>query len=193
SLSQYSYTQEMCDQYYGTGYAPNASGTGCESLSQYYYTQEMCDQYYGTGYAPNASGTGCDPASVDSPDSIDESYGQSGLGGTSTLPVGCEEGFVSVGGVCFPGQDINGGLSEASITDILMNVFGWIFGIFFTLAIAAFIISGIQYFLSAGDESMAESAKKNAVNAIIGIIVGLSGFIIVRAIGTALSGTSSIF
>lgn len=168
--------------------------------TDYSYNQDLCDQYYGGigVYVPNANKTGCvlataDSAVTDSGDSIDESFAKSGLGSTgTTTAVGCEEGFTSVGGVCFPGRETTG-LSDASITDILMNVFGWIFGIFFILAIAAFIISGIQYFLSAGDEGMAENAKNNAVHAIIGIIVGLSGFIIVKAIGTALSGTSSIF
>gem|GEM_PF-3826433 len=109
-----------------------------------------------------------------------------------TTPAGpkCGTGFQDVGGVCFP---TNTGLSSASISDILMSLFGWLMGLFTTFAVLAFVISGIQYFMASGDESMAEKAKENATHAVIGIIIGLSGFIIIKAIAAALSGTSILF
>ncbi|MDD5464088.1 MAG: pilin [Candidatus Moranbacteria bacterium] len=102
----------------------------------------------------------------------------------------CGEGFAKMGGVCFP---TNTGLSNASVSSILSNLFLWLMGLFVTFAVVAFVVSGIQYLLAAGDEGMAETAKKNATNAIIGIIVGLSGFIIFKAIAAALSGQSYLF
>ena len=98
--------------------------------------------------------------------------------------------FQDIGGVCFP---TNTGLSNASISTILANIFSWLMGLFTTLAVVAFVISGVQYFLASGDEGMAEKAKENATHAAIGIIVGLSGFIIIKAIAAALSGTSVLF
>lgn len=109
-----------------------------------------------------------------------------GVGGS----VACGAGFAPMGGVCFP---VNTGLSAAKISDILVNIFSWLMGLFTVFAVAAFVISGIQYLAVAGNEEMAETAKHNATNAVIGIIIGLSGFIIIKAIATALSGTSSIF
>jgi hypothetical protein len=111
-----------------------------------------------------------------------------GSGGTNTPK--CGANFQDIGGVCFP---TNTGLSNAPIYVILSNIFSWLMGLFTTFAVLAFVIAGVQYLLASGDESMAKSAKTNAVYAIIGIIVGLSGFIIIKAIAAALSGQSILF
>jgi hypothetical protein len=102
----------------------------------------------------------------------------------------CAAGFVDVGGICLPG---NTGLSEAPTYLILSNIFSWLMGLFTTLAVLAFVVSGIQYFMASGDEDMAKTAKRNATAAVIGIIVGLSGFIIIKAVAAALSGQSYFF
>lgn len=115
------------------------------------------------------------------------SYG-GGSGGVQAPK--CEAGFQDIGGICFP---MNTGLSSTPIYVIVSNIFSWLMGLFTTLAVLAFVISGVQYFMSSGDESMAEKAKENATNAIIGIVVGLSGFIIIKAIAAALSGQSMFF
>lgn len=116
--------------------------------------------------------------------------------GTGTNPTGtgaaldCGANFEKIGGVCYPA---NTGLSDASITTILSNLFSWLMGIFTTLAVLAFVLSGIQYLTSAGNEEMMETAKRNAIFSILGIVVGLSGFVIVKAIAAALSGTGTTF
>ena len=102
----------------------------------------------------------------------------------------CGTNFEKVGGVCFP---TNTGLSSASVSSILSNIFSWLMGLFTLFAVGAFVISGIQYLTSAGNEEQAETAKKNATYAMLGIVVGLSGFVIVKAIAAALSGSSTIF
>lgn len=101
----------------------------------------------------------------------------------------CDLGFEKIAGVCIPTQE-NTGLSEQGILDILANFLGWMFALFSILAVGAFIVSGIQYLVSAGDSGLAETAKKNAKWALIGIIVGLSGFLILQAVSSALSGNS---
>ncbi len=98
---------------------------------------------------------------------------------------------VKVGGICVPMTTMPN--PEYGIAQIISNLFSWILAIFSVLAIIAFIISGIQYLMAAGDEGLAETAKHNATNAVIGIIIGLSGFIIKEAITTALWGDSFIF
>lgn len=108
--------------------------------------------------------------------------------GASTA--GCETGFDKIGGVCFPTDT---GLSEASITSILGNLFSWVMGLFTMLAIIAFVISGIQYLTAAGDDDRMENGKKNLTFSIIGVLVGLSGFVIVQAIASALSGSTNFF
>ncbi len=111
-------------------------------------------------------------------------------GGAQTAK--CGNGFYEKGNVCFPTQT---GLPspENGVVQILSNLFSWLMGLFTILSLAAFTVSGIQYVISAGDSGLAETAKKNAVNSIIGIAVGLSGFIIVRAINAALTGQGFFF
>jgi hypothetical protein len=85
------------------------------------------------------------------------------------------------------------GLSGRGIKDILTSVLNWMLGIIGTIAIISFAISGFQYFLAAGDEKNMETAKRNLLYSIIGIVVALSGVIIVKAVDTALRGTSTTF
>jgi len=102
----------------------------------------------------------------------------------------CGTNFADIGGVCFP---TNTGLSNAPIYVILSNIFSWLMGLFTTLAVIAFVISGIQYLTAAGDSKRMEDGKNNAMYAIMGIIVGLSGFIIIKAIAAALAGQGYFF
>jgi hypothetical protein len=51
------------------------------------------------------------------------------------------------------------------------------------IAIIALVIAGTMYFFSAGDERKTEVAKQAAKYSVIGIILALSGAILVRTIG----------
>ena len=92
-------------------------------------------------------------------------------------------------GVCFPSStslpDPQGG-----VVYIIGNVLTWILSIFGFLAIIAFIISGIQYTLSAGDEKMIDIAKRNMTRSIVGVVVALAGVVIIYAIDKMLRGVS---
>lgn len=83
--------------------------------------------------------------------------------------------------------------SSSGIKGILANLLNWLMMIFGIVAVIGFIISGIQYFLSAGDEKLAQTAKRNATYSILGVIVALSAVVVIRAIDTALRGSSSTF
>lgn len=72
------------------------------------------------------------------------------------------------------------GLSNRPPLEIIANLTKWLLSIFGFIAIIAFLISGIQYLVSAGDEDMQKRAKRNLSYSIIGVIVGLSGLIIVN-------------
>lgn len=100
---------------------------------------------------------------------------------------GCDPGFTKMAGVCFPDStglpDPQGGVLE-----ILANLLAWLFALFTILAIGSFVISGIQYLVSAGDTGVIEIAKRNMKWSFVGIIVGLSGFLILTAVMKMLSG-----
>ena len=78
------------------------------------------------------------------------------------------------------------GLSGSSIQTILINLLRWLLGIVGVVALIGFAISGVQYILAAGSDAMIETAKKNMVNSIMGIVVVLASLVIVQAIDYAL-------
>ena len=95
-----------------------------------------------------------------------------------------------IAGVCFP---TGTGLSESDAKTIITNILKWILGIFGALAIIGFVVSGIQYLVSAGNEKSAETAKRNMTYCIIGVAVALSGFVIIQALNIALNASSTQF
>jgi Fe2+ transport system protein B len=80
--------------------------------------------------------------------------------------------------------------NSGGIKAILENVLKWILGIFGVIAIISFVVSGIQYFMAAGDEKNMDTAKRNMTYSIIGIIVALASFVIIQAIDAALRGNT---
>ncbi len=93
----------------------------------------------------------------------------------------CPTDFHEESGVCFP-DATTVGLGDMSVFDFLQVLMNWLLGIIGVLAVIAFVISGIQYLTSAGDEQMAETAKRNMTYAIIGLVIALAGLIIVNAV-----------
>ena len=76
------------------------------------------------------------------------------------------------------------------IASVISNFTNWILGIFGFLAIISFIVSGILYFLSAGDDKQQEKAKKQMQWSIIGVVIGLVGLVVVYAVDLLLRGTT---
>ena len=69
-----------------------------------------------------------------------------------------------------------------SIGQLLLNILNFLLQIFGIIAIIALAISGIIYLTAYGDEDRIKLAKKSVMYSIIGIIVALSGMIIVKTI-----------
>ncbi len=91
----------------------------------------------------------------------------------------------SPAGVCIPDDT---GLSQASIGYLLETFMKWLLGLVAVIGVLAFVISGIQYLTAVGDEGQAETAKRNIKYAIIGVMVALSGLIIISAIDQLFKG-----
>lgn len=85
------------------------------------------------------------------------------------------------------------GLPAGSIYGILATTMNWLLAILGFIGIIAFVIAGIMYLISAGDDDMAERAKNAMKYAVIGIIVALMGFVIIQAVDLWLSASSTTF
>lgn len=110
------------------------------------------------------------------------------------LAVTCPDAvnWTIIGGVCVP-TTAGSGLSSSSVVDVTKNVMNWLLGIFGFISVIAFVISGMQYLTSAGDDDMIKTAKRNMKYSIIGVIVALSGFVVFRAVQSAFTATNATF
>ena len=108
--------------------------------------------------------------------------------GSSGLPAASSS---TVGGGWSLGNISTFGLPGGLIGDILVNILVWMLGIFGIIGIIGFIISGIIYITAAGDEDRMAYAKRAMLYSIIGVVVGLVGFVIIQAVDMALNAISS--
>ena len=76
---------------------------------------------------------------------------------------------------------------------LAQTAFDWIFYIAIILAVLFIMWSGIQWITSGGDVSRLQSAKKRLFFAIIGLVVVLFSFVIVRVVLTTLGANSTQF
>ncbi|QQS61717.1 MAG: hypothetical protein IPN70_02190 [Candidatus Moraniibacteriota bacterium] len=111
---------------------------------------------------------------------------------TSQAVTECPDGFDVLSGVCVPTET---GLSEGAdpanpIWSVLDTFLKWILSIFGIIAIIAFVVSGIMYLTSGGDENQIDSAKRYMIWSIVGVITALSGLIIIYAVDAWLNGNS---
>ena len=84
-------------------------------------------------------------------------------------------------------QPVNpGGMPDSDANTIITNVLNWFLGILAVLSILMIVIAGIMYITSGGDEGRVDKAKSWLTYSIIGLVVALLGFVIVKAIGAAL-------
>lgn len=85
------------------------------------------------------------------------------------------------------------GLPSGSLLGIASNLLFWLLAVFAIAGIVGFVLSGIYYLLAGADEDNAKKGKNGMTWSIIGIIVGLSGFVIMQAVAALLGGGSKTF
>ncbi len=98
----------------------------------------------------------------------------------------CGENFIEKSGVCIPSST---GLSDMTVSEVLMSMLSWLLYITGTIGIIAFVVSGMMYLTSAGNDKMIENAKTYMVWSIVGIIVAFSGVIVLNAVANLFEGS----
>jgi len=83
------------------------------------------------------------------------------------------------------------GLPMGELTDgsIIINIMNWMLALVGIIGIIGFIISGILYFIAAGDDGKMGTAKNAMTYSIIGVIVALMGYVIIQAVDSMLNGS----
>lgn len=82
------------------------------------------------------------------------------------------------------GEDISGiptGDSD-TIYALITNVIEWLLGILALLGVLGFVFSGFLYLTAAGDQERISKAKNAMIYSIVGVAVGLLGYIAVRTV-----------
>lgn len=102
----------------------------------------------------------------------------------------CFAYFANAQGVALP---TNVGLPGGDLTSIVSNFTNWLLAIFGFLAIISFLVSGMMYFFSAGDDTAQEKAKKQMTWSILGVVIGLIGLVVVYTVDMFLNGGSASF
>ena len=80
-------------------------------------------------------------------------------------------------------------LPENYVGDVILTLLLWLLLIFTFLCVISFVITGIMFLAAGSDPKLAENAKSAVKYSIIGIAVGLSGYVIINFISTTLGGT----
>ena len=80
---------------------------------------------------------------------------------------------------------------DTTITQLLMRIIQILLAIAGLIAVVFLIVGGFRYITAGGNEESAESGKKTIINAIIGVVVIILSFVIVRVISNALIRGSS--
>lgn len=76
--------------------------------------------------------------------------------------------------------------NDTSVSGFILKIINIALTVAGLIAVLFLIIGGFRYITSAGNEETAEQAKKIITNAIIGIVVIILSFVIVRVISNAL-------
>ncbi len=90
-----------------------------------------------------------------------------------------------------PNQCTAAGLPcDTSISGFILKIINIALSVAGLIAVLFLIIGGFRYITSAGNEETAEQAKKVITNAIIGVVVIILSFVIVRVISNALANNT---
>lgn len=85
-----------------------------------------------------------------------------------------------------PGSGTDPLSGQDTATNIILRVIQILLAVAGLVAVIFLIVGGFRYITAGGNEETAETAKKTIVNAIIGVVVVILAFVIVRVIANAL-------
>jgi hypothetical protein len=81
-------------------------------------------------------------------------------------------------------------LPGTPIYEIISRIMLWLLAIVGIVCVIGFIIAGFLYFTAAGDEDQANRAKRAMMYSVIGIVVALSGLVMINFAVNLLKGES---
>lgn len=77
--------------------------------------------------------------------------------------------------------------SAPTFAQIGLKILNFLLSVFAMIAIIGMLISGLLYFLARGDERAMQKAKRSFTYGIVGVIVALSGLMVIKFVSGILS------
>jgi hypothetical protein len=77
---------------------------------------------------------------------------------------------------------------DSNVNELLLRIINILLAIVGLVAVLFLIIGGFRYITAGGNEETAEAGKKTIINAIIGIVIVILSFVIVRVVSSAFLG-----
>lgn len=87
-----------------------------------------------------------------------------------------------------PDSGSSGLPNQAKFSEIMITIINILLAVAGLIAVIFLIVGGFRYITAGGNEEASEAAKKTITNAIIGIVIIILAFVIVRVISNALIG-----
>jgi hypothetical protein len=89
-----------------------------------------------------------------------------------------------IGNIFFISTARAGIITDApSVSQVGMKILFFLLSVTGIIAIISLVLAGALYFFAAGDEKKIETAKKAVSYSVLGIILAMSGMILVKVIG----------
>jgi hypothetical protein len=79
------------------------------------------------------------------------------------------------------------GIADATdMNEVILSAINWILAFLASLSVLMIVVAGIMYITSGGDESRTETAKKWLTYSIVGLVVALLSYVIVKTVSEML-------
>ncbi len=99
----------------------------------------------------------------------------------------------SVAAISFIDPSLSIGLGTANLYDAVIRLIGWVLGLLGIIAVIMVLWGGFQWMVSGGNEERVDRAKKTLSGAIVGLIIILLAWAIVRfVLNTAANVTGAL-
>lgn len=79
--------------------------------------------------------------------------------------------------------------TDADANALILKLINWFLTFLASLSILMIVVAGIMYITSGGDEGRVDTAKRWLTYSIVGLVVALLGYVIVRSVSGALTGS----
>ncbi|MBD3245196.1 MAG: hypothetical protein GF335_04345 [Candidatus Moranbacteria bacterium] len=93
----------------------------------------------------------------------------------------------------YPKTDLPDPGGDNPVLTVVVSIMDFIVMVFAALAVLAFIISGIIYITSSGNDDLMAKSKKSLIYSAIGLVIGALALIIVKLIPVILKNQTGSF